>query len=132
ELFAQIGVCLFMFAVGMDLDVKHVRRKVHVAVAVSHSSIVIPYLLGVLLAYFIFTDLAGAGVSFTVFALFMGISMSITAFPVLARILQDRGITRTFLGSTAITCASVDDVTAWAILAFVVAIAKATSLYHSF
>jgi len=131
ELFAQIGVCLFMFAVGMELDVNQVRRKVHVAVAVSHSSILIPYLLGVCLAYFLFSDLAGAGVTFTVFALFMGISMSITAFPVLARILQDRGITKTFLGSTAITCASVDDVTAWSILAFVVAIAKATSLYGS-
>lgn len=128
KLFAQIGVCLFMFAVGMDLDVRHVRSKVHAAVAVSHSSILFPYLLGVLLAYFLFSDLAGPGVSFTAFALFMGISMSITAFPVLARILQDRGITKTFLGSTAITCASVDDVTAWSILAFVVAIAKATSL----
>ena len=128
KLFAQIGVCLFMFAVGMELDVRHVRSKVHAAVAVSHSSILFPYLLGVLLAYFLFSDLAGPGVTFTAFALFMGISMSITAFPVLARILQDRGITRTFLGSTAITCASVDDVTAWSILAFVVAIARATSL----
>lgn len=128
KLFAQIGVCLFMFAVGMELDIKHVRSKVRSAVAVSHASILFPYLLGVLLAYFLYSDLAGSGTTFTVFALFMGISMSITAFPVLARILQDRGITKTPLGSTAITCASVDDVTAWSLLAFVVAIAKATSL----
>lgn len=128
KLLAQIGVCLFMFAVGMELDIKHVRKKVHSAVAVSHASILFPYFLGVLLAYFLYSDLAGPGITFTVFALFMGISMSITAFPVLARILQDRGITKTPLGSTAITCASVDDVTAWSLLAFVVAIAKATSL----
>jgi Kef-type K+ transport system membrane component KefB len=82
----------------------------------------------VLLAYFLYADLAGPGTTFTSFALFMGISMSITAFPVLARILQERGISRTFLGSTAMTCAAVDDVTAWTILAFVVAIAGTTSL----
>jgi Kef-type K+ transport system membrane component KefB len=89
---------------------------------------VFPYLLGVTLAYFLFTHLAAPGATFTPFALFMGISMSITAFPVLARILQERGLSRTFLGSTAITCAAVDDVTAWSILAFVVAFARASSL----
>jgi Kef-type K+ transport system membrane component KefB len=128
RLLSQIGVCLFMFAVGMELDLKHVKSKAHAAVAVSHASILFPYLLGVFLAYFIFSQLAQPGSSFTAFALFMGISMSITAFPVLARILQERGLSRTFLGSTAITCAAVDNVTAWSILAFVVAIAKATSL----
>ncbi|GEP41677.1 cation:proton antiporter [Brevifollis gellanilyticus] len=128
KLLSQVGVCLFMFSVGMELDVRQVRSKAYTAVMVSHASIVFPYLLGVILAYFLFSGLAGAGASFTAFALFMGISMSITAFPVLARILQDRGMTKTFLGSTAITCAAVDDVTAWSILAFVVAIARATSL----
>jgi len=128
RLLSQIGVCLFMFAVGMELDLKHVKSKAHAAVAVSHASIVFPYLLGVCLAYFMFSQLAQPGSTFMAFALFMGISMSITAFPVLARILQERGMSRTFLGSTAITCAAVDDVTAWSMLAFVVAIAKATSL----
>ena len=128
RLLSQVGVCLFMFAVGMELDVNHVRKKAHTAVVVSHAGIVFPYLLGVGLAYFLFSDLAAAGTTFIAFALFMGISMSITAFPVLARILQERGMTKTFLGSTAITCAAVDDVTAWSILAFVVAIARATSL----
>jgi Kef-type K+ transport system membrane component KefB len=131
RLLSQIGVCLFMFAVGMELDVRHVRSKAQVAVVVSHASIVFPYLLGVLLAYFLFSHLAGPGATFTAFALFMGISMSITAFPVLARILQERGMSKTFVGSTAITCAAVDDVTAWSILAFVVAIARATSLAGS-
>ena len=128
RLLSQVGVCLFMFVVGMELDVRHVRTHSHVAIAVSHVSIARPYLLGVLLAYFLYTRLAGPGTTFTSFALFMGISMSITAFPVLARILQERGISRTFLGSTAMTCAAVDDVTAWTLLAFVVTIAGATSL----
>jgi Kef-type K+ transport system membrane component KefB len=128
RLLSQVGVCLFMFGVGMELDVRQVRRNTHVAIAVSHLSIAFPYLLGVLLAYFLYSSLAGAGTTFMAFALFMGISMSITAFPVLARILQERGISRTFLGATAMTCAAVDDVTAWTILAFVVAVAGATSL----
>jgi len=128
KLLSQIGVCLFMFAVGMDLDVRHLRSRAHTAVVVSHASIIFPYLLGVLLAYFLFNHVAVPGGAFLPFALFMGISMSITAFPVLARILQERGMTKTLLGSTAITCAAVDDVTAWSILACVVAIAKATSV----
>lgn len=128
SLLSQIGVCLYMFVVGMELDVRQLRTNSHVAIAVSHVSIAFPYLLGVLLAYFLYSDLAGSGTTFMSFALFMGISMSITAFPVLARILQERGISRTFLGSTAMTCAAVDDVTAWTILAFVVAIAGTTSL----
>ena len=131
RLLSQVGVCLFLFAVGMDVDVAHVQRRARAAVAVSHASIVLPYLLGVLLAYFLYSHLAAAGATFTAFALFMGISMSITAFPVLARILQERGLTRTLLGSTALTCAAVDDVTAWSLLAFVVAIARATSLQGS-
>ncbi|MEO7101409.1 MAG: cation:proton antiporter [Luteolibacter sp.] len=131
KLLSQVGVCLFMFSVGMDLNVNHVRKKAHTAVVVSHASIVIPYFLGVVLAYFLFSSLAQPGTSFLAFALFLGISMSITAFPVLARILQDRGLSKTFLGSTAITCAAVDDVTAWSILAFVVAIVQATSLAAS-
>jgi len=128
RLLSQVGICLFMFAVGMELNIRHVRTKAQVAVAVSHASIVAPFLLGVTLAYFLFNDLAGSGATFAGFALFMGISMSITAFPVLARILQERGMSRTYLGSTAITCAAVDDVTAWSIMAFVVAIARSTSL----
>jgi Kef-type K+ transport system membrane component KefB len=128
KLLSQIGVCLFMFAVGMELNIGHVRSKARASVAVSHASILAPFLFGVVLAYFLFTSLAGPHANFVGFALFMGISMSITAFPVLARILQERGMTTTFLGSTAITCAAVDDVTAWSILAFVVAIVRSTSL----
>ncbi|HEX7262424.1 MAG TPA: cation:proton antiporter [Luteolibacter sp.] len=131
KLLSQIGVCLFMFTVGMELEVGQVRKKAHTAVVVSHAGIVIPYFLGVVLAYFLYQSLAQPGASFMAFALFMGISMSITAFPVLARILRERGLSKTYLGSTAITCAAVDDVTAWSILAFVVAIARSTSLAAS-
>src|SRR5438046_3160028 len=126
--FSQIGVCLFMFTVGMEMDVTELRRKAHTAVVVSHASIIAPYFFGVLLALFLYGRLAQPGASFTGFALFMGISMSITAFPVLLRILQDRAIFKTSLGRTATACAAVGDVTAWSVLAFVVAIARATSV----
>lgn len=125
RLLSQIGVCLFLFAVGMEFDAGHLRQRAQTAVVVSHASILIPYLLGVALSVLLFRELAAPGADFVSFALFMGISMSITAFPVLARILQERGLTQTFLGATATTCAAIDDVTAWTILAFVVAIAKA-------
>lgn len=131
KMMSQVGVCLFMFSVGMELDAGHVRGKAHSSLLVSHCSILFPYLLGVGTAYFAYTSLAQPGATFMAFALFMGISMAITAFPVLARILQDRGIFKTSLGSTAITCAALGDVTAWIVLAFVVAIVRATNVAAS-
>jgi Kef-type K+ transport system membrane component KefB len=131
QLLSQIGVCLFMFVVGMEVDIRRLRGKAPTALVVSHVSIVLPYLLGVVLAYFLYTRLAASGASFPAFALFLGISTSITAFPVLARILKERGLTQTTLGNIAVTCAAIDDVTAWSILAFVVAIAQAASIQAS-
>ncbi len=131
KLLSQIGVCFFMFAVGMEVNVKQLRSQATTAVAVSHASILFSYVLGVLLAYFLYKDLAPPDTTFMPFALFMGISMSISAFPVLARILQERDLTRTPLGSAAITCAAFGDVTAWSILAFVVAIAKSSGVNSS-
>ena len=93
RLLSQIGICLFMFTVGMELKAEHLRHKVQSAVAVSHASIVLPFVLGTALATVLFDSLAGPQASFQAFALFMGISLSITAFPVLARILQERGMT---------------------------------------
>jgi Kef-type K+ transport system membrane component KefB len=127
QLLSQVGICLFMFSVGMDLNVRHVRGTARAAVAVSNVSILVPFLFGVLLAYFLFTDLAGPRATFVGFALFMGISLSITAFPVLARILQERAMAHTFLGTMAIACAAINDVTAWTLLAFVAAIARSSS-----
>lgn len=128
QLFSQIGVCLFMFVVGLELDVSNLRRRAQTAIVVSHSSIMVPFLLGSAAALLLYRHYSAPGTSFVSFALFMGIAMSITAFPVLARILGDRGLTQTPLGVTALTCAAVDDASAWAILAFIVAIAKATGL----
>jgi Kef-type K+ transport system membrane component KefB len=128
RLFSQIGVCLFMFVVGMELNLAELKQQAKTAVLVSQISILFPYLLGVIAALFLFPTLAGATTTFPVFALFIGISMSITAFPVLARILQERGLIQTALGSTAIACAATGDVAAWSILACVVAIAGAQSL----
>jgi Kef-type K+ transport system membrane component KefB len=125
QLLAQIGVILFMFVVGLDFNWSSVRKKAAAAVAVSHVSILLPFLLGVLVAFPLYREHAPPGVPFQAFGLFMGIAMSITAFPVLARILEDRGLTRTPIGSTALTCAAVDDVTAWTLLAFVVAVVTA-------
>jgi Kef-type K+ transport system membrane component KefB len=121
---SQIGVVLFMFIVGMELNVRQVREKGSAAVMISHASIILPFVLGTALSLFLYRDLAPSGTSFNAFALFIGVAMSITAFPVLARILEDRGLTQTQLGSIALTCAAVDDVTAWCILALVIALVK--------
>lgn len=131
RLLSQIGVVLFMFTVGMELNVQHVREKGSAAVMISHASIIVPFLLGTALALFLYSDLAPAGTSFNAFALFIGVAMSITAFPVLARILEDRNLSQTTLGTIAITCAAVDDVTAWCILALVIALVKSTGLASS-
>ncbi len=128
---SQVGLILFMFVVGMELDLKVLRTKAHEAVVVSHVSIIVPFMLGTGLAYFIYLDYAPKNVSFLPFALFMGIAMSITAFPVLARIIQERELTRTPLGALVITCAAADDISAWCIFAAVVAIAKAGSLMNA-
>ncbi|MGH7497094.1 MAG: cation:proton antiporter [bacterium] len=128
RLLSQIGVVLYMFVIGVELDLQHLRQRAHAAVLVSHASIILPFCLGTILALFIYPTLAPAHTSFLAFALFMGIAMSITAFPVLARIIEERGLSKSHLGNTAIACAAVDDVTAWCLLAFVVAIAKADSL----
>lgn len=131
RLLSQLGVILFMFTVGLELDPGRLRHQAPTAVAVSHFSIVVPFALGVTTALLLFTRYAPHGVPFDAFALFMGIALSITAFPVLARILEERGMTRTSLGMTAIACAAVDDVTAWTLLALVVTWATAGGIGSS-
>src|SRR6185295_12623202 len=125
---SQIGLALFMFIIGMELDIEKLKNKAQSAIVISHASIIFPYFLGVSVSYFLYEQFALANVSFTTFALFMGIAVSITAFPVLARILQERGLTKTSLGAIVIACAAFDDVTAWCILATIVAIAKAGTI----
>ena len=131
QFLSQIGLILFMFVIGMELDLKVLRNRAKDAIVISHASIVIPFALGIGLAYFVYFKFAPVGVAFLPFALFMGIAMSITAFPVLARIVQERGIHKTKLGAIVITCAAADDITAWCILAAVIAIVKAGTFVSS-
>ncbi|NCA21231.1 MAG: cation/H(+) antiporter, partial [Crocinitomicaceae bacterium] len=131
QFLSQIGLILFMFVIGMELDLKVLKNKAHDAVVISHASIIIPFALGMGLAYFIYQSFAPEGIQFLSFGLFLGIAMSITAFPVLARIVQERGLHKTKLGTVVITCAAADDITAWCILAAVIAIVKAGSFVSS-
>jgi Kef-type K+ transport system membrane component KefB len=124
---AQVGVILFMFLVGLELDPDAMRHRTRATIAIAHASIIVPFVLGALLALPLYPRLSTRDVPFTAFALFLGVSMSITAFPVLARILTDRGLQRTRLGTIALTCAAFNDVTAWCLLAFVVSVVRARS-----
>jgi len=128
QFLSQIGLAFFMFVVGMELDLSKLKSKTHDALIISQVSIVFPFFLGTCVSYFIFQELAPKDVNFLSFALFIGIAMSITAFPVLARIIKERNLTKTSLGVLAITCAAADDVTAWCLLAAVIAIVKAGSI----
>lgn len=122
---SQLGVILYMFLVGLELNASRLAGRAHAAVAVSHTSIIVPFVLGAALAIGLYPVFSHQGVPFTSFALFMGIAMSITAFPVLARILTDRKLDKTELGGLALSCAAADDVTAWCLLALVVGVAQA-------
>lgn len=131
EMLSQIGLILFMFIVGLELNIRTIRKKANEAVIISHASIILPFGLGFILAYFMYGEFTHSNIPFMSFALFMGIAMSITAFPVLARIVHERGINKTPLGPIVITCAAIDDITAWCILAAVIAIVKAGSFTSS-
>ncbi len=131
QFLSQIGLILFMFVVGMELDLTVLKNRAQDALVISHASIVFPFALGMGLAYFIYDSFAPEGVQFLSFGLFLGIAMSITAFPVLARIVQERGLNKTKLGTIVITCAAIDDITAWCLLAAVIAIVKAGSVLSS-
>ncbi|MBP6356538.1 MAG: cation:proton antiporter, partial [Paludibacter sp.] len=128
---SQVGLILFMFTIGMELDLGALKNKMGVIFVISHASIIIPYFMGMLLAYYIFEEFAAAQTDFLSFALFIGISMSITAFPVLARIVQEKGLTKTHLGNVSIASAAFNDVTAWCVLAAVIAITKTGSIESS-
>lgn len=122
---ANVGVILYMFLVGVELDTTLLRERTHTSVATSHASIVAPFLLGSAMALWLYPLYSTSDVRFVVFALFMGVSMSVTAFPVLARVVTDRGMQQHPLGATALACAAVDDVTAWCLFALVVSVARA-------
>ena len=121
---AQLGVILFMFLVGLELNAELLHGRVSTTVVISHAGIVAPFVMGAALALWLFPQLAPRGVPFTSFALFLGVSLSVTAFPVLARILTERGLQHSELGVLALSCAAAGDVTAWCLLAFVVGVAQ--------
>jgi Kef-type K+ transport system membrane component KefB/nucleotide-binding universal stress UspA family protein len=131
KMLSEYGVLFFMFLVGLELDPTLLRGRGHTAVVISHVSIIAPFFLGALLSLFLYTRLSSDAVPFTSFALFLGAAMSITAFPVLARILIERDLLKTKVGAVTLTCAAVDDVTAWCLLAFVVATVRAAGLHQA-
>jgi Kef-type K+ transport system membrane component KefB len=121
---SQVGLVLFMFLVGFSLNPKELSEHGHAAVLTSHASIVTPFCMGGALALFLYPRLATGNVSFMSFALFMGSAMSITAFPVLARILTERNLLGSRMGTLSIACAAVDDITGWCILAYIVVLVR--------
>jgi len=122
---SQVGVVIFMFLVGLGINPKELKSQGHAAVLTSHVSITAPFVAASILALYLYPRLSDDSVSFTNFALFMGAAMSITAFPVLARILSERNVLGSRLGTIAIACAAVDDITGWCILAYIVALIRA-------
>ncbi len=124
---SQVGLIFFMFLIGLELNPKYLSGNLEVAILTSHVSILMPFSLGTLLAVLLYPLVSNGNVSFTAFALFLGAAMSITAFPVLARIITENNLQGTRLGTLALTCAAVDDVTAWCVLAVAIAVANTGS-----
>lgn len=127
QMLSQIGLMLFMFMIGLEMDLQKLRQSAREALVISNASIIFPFLLGILAAFFLYTEFAPAGIGFLPFSLFLAISLSITAFPVLARIVKEKQLTGTPIGYMVITCAAVNDLAAWCLLAFVITLVKATS-----
>ncbi len=125
---SQIGLIFFMFLIGLELDPRYLQGSLNTAVLVSHVSILVPFSLGTVLALLLFPLVSNAGVSFTAFALFLGAAMSITAFPVLARIITENNLQNSRLGTLALTCAAVDDVTAWCLLLVAIAVTRTNTM----
>lgn len=128
NILSEFGLILFMFAIGMELDITEVRKKLKETILISHTSTIVPFFFGMLTAYFLYDTYAHKTTPFLSFSLFVGIAMSITAFPVLARIIQEKGLTRSHLGTITLASAANGDITAWCLLAVVVAIAQAGSM----
>jgi len=132
EVLSQVGLIFFMFLIGLELNPKYLSGQLEVAILISHVSILVPFSLGTLLALLLYPLVSNASVSFTAFSLFLGAAMSITAFPVLARIITESNLQGTRLGTLALTCAAVDDVTAWCVLALAIAVAHTNTITGAF
>ncbi|HEY9748178.1 MAG TPA: cation:proton antiporter [Allocoleopsis sp.] len=125
---SQVGLIFFMFLIGLELDPRYLSGQLEIAILTSHVSILVPFSLGSLLSLLLYPLVSNGSVSFTAFALFLGAAMSITAFPVLARIITENNLQGTRLGTLALTCAAVDDVTAWCLLALAIAVTRTNSM----
>ena len=119
---AQLGLIFYMFLVGLEVDLSQIRGRVGQVAAISNVSVALPMMLGIAIALPVY-ELVGPDKKFVAFALFMGVSMSITAFPVLARILVERRMLKRPLGALTLACAAIDDVTAWFLIALATAVA---------
>lgn len=128
EVLSDVGLIFFMFLIGLELNPKYLRGSLDVAVLTSNVSILVPFSLASLLSLLLYPLVSNSSVSFTAFALFLGSAMSITAFPVLARIITENNLQNTRLGTLALTCAAVDDVTAWCLLAVAIAVTRTNSM----
>jgi Kef-type K+ transport system membrane component KefB len=122
---SQIGVVLYMFLVGLELDIRMLKQKAGTAMVISASGIAVPLLLGSIFADIVYAQTAPPGVSAFVFGAFFCVALSVTAFPVLARIVTERKLDKTMMGTLALTCAAADDITAWCLLSIVVSFAHA-------
>lgn len=131
-LLSQQGLLLFMFVVGLEVDLAHILKQRAAIVLISNVSIALPLALGVALAKTLYPSFAGEHVSFHPFALFVGSAMSVTAFPVLARILKERDLLGSSLGTMAIACAAIDDISAWLLLAVLTATVSSSSSWKHF
>jgi Kef-type K+ transport system membrane component KefB len=129
---SQLGLLLFMFVVGLEVDLNRILAQRRAVVLISNVSILLPLALGVGLARRLYPQFAGEHVAFFTFALFIGTAMSITAFPVLARILKERNLLGTTLGSMAISCAAIDDISAWLLLAVLTAMVHSAQSWRHF
>jgi Kef-type K+ transport system membrane component KefB len=128
DVLAQVGVVLFVFVAGLELRPSALAGRASTLAVIGHAGMIIPLLCGTLFGIVGYSSLASSGVGIVPFALFIGLAISITALPVLARILEERNLTGTSLGSVVLTCAAMNDVIAWCVLALVLALAGVGSI----